>query len=52
MLLCGTDAIRDVMAFPKTAKATDLMADAPSVVSREQLIELGIRIADVAKDKQ
>lgn len=52
MLLCGTDAIRDVMAFPKTAKATDLMADAPSVVSRDQLIELGIRIADVVKDKQ
>lgn len=51
MLLCGTDAIRDVMAFPKTAKATDLMADAPSVVSRDQLIELGIRLAETAKDK-
>ncbi len=45
MLLAGTDAIRDVMAFPKTAKATDLMAEAPSPVSREQLIELGIRLA-------
>jgi aspartyl-tRNA synthetase len=45
MLLCGTDAIRDVMAFPKTAKATDLMAEAPSSVSREQLLELGIRLA-------
>lgn len=45
MLLAGTDAIRDVMAFPKTAKATDLMAEAPSQVSREQLIELGIRLA-------
>ncbi len=54
MLLCGTDAIRDVMAFPKTAKATDLMADAPSSVSREQLIELGIRLAphlETAKGK-
>ena len=44
MLLCGTDAIREVIAFPKTAKATDLMADAPSNVAREQLLELGIRL--------
>jgi len=49
MILCNTDAIRDVIAFPKTAKATDLMADAPSVVAREQLMELGIRLAEVAK---
>lgn len=45
MLLCGTDAIRDVIAFPKTAKATDLMSEAPNVVAREQLLELGIRLA-------
>lgn len=44
MLLCGTDAIREVIAFPKTAKATDIMADAPSEVTREQLAEVGIRL--------
>ncbi len=51
MILCGTDAIRDVIAFPKTAKATDLMADAPSVVSRDQLIELGIRVIAPSEKK-
>ncbi|MCB0351762.1 MAG: aspartate--tRNA ligase, partial [Bdellovibrionales bacterium] len=49
MILCGTEAIREVIAFPKTAKATDLMADAPSIVAREQLIELNIRHIDSSK---
>ena len=44
MLLMGTDAIRDVIAFPKTAKATCLMSECPSPVAREQLLELGIRL--------
>ncbi len=44
MILSGTDAIRDVIAFPKTAKATDLMAQAPSIVDRDQLQEVGVRL--------
>ncbi len=51
MILCGTEAIRDVIAFPKTAKAADLMADAPNAVSRDQLIELGIRLAGPVEKK-
>ncbi len=44
MILSGTDAIRDVIAFPKTAKATDIMASSPSTVATDQLLELGIKI--------
>lgn len=51
MILARTDAIRDVIAFPKTAKATDLMSDSPSDVSRDQLIELGIRLAPSLENK-
>jgi aspartyl-tRNA synthetase len=44
MILCNTDAIRDVIAFPKTAKASCLMSESPSPVDRHQLLELGIRV--------
>jgi aspartyl-tRNA synthetase len=43
MLLAGTDNIRDVIAFPKTATASDLMTGAPSPADAVQLKELGIR---------
>ncbi|HKQ08750.1 MAG TPA: aspartate--tRNA ligase [Blastocatellia bacterium] len=46
MLLAREKSIRDVMAFPKTASAVDLMNDAPGTVSEDQLRELHIRIAD------
>jgi aspartyl-tRNA synthetase len=44
-ILSGVGPIRDVMAFPKTQKGSDLMADSPSVVTPEQLTELGIALA-------
>ncbi|MFM9904612.1 MAG: aspartate--tRNA ligase [Pyrinomonadaceae bacterium] len=46
MILCGTENIRDVMAFPKTASAQDLMMDSPGDVDMSQLKELGIKIAN------
>lgn len=44
MILAGTENIRDVIAFPKTASSNDLMSDAPNTVSESQLKELGISI--------
>ena len=44
MILAGTDNIRDVVAFPKTASAQDLMNEAPGRVTEKQLNELGIKI--------
>ena len=44
MVLSGTDDIKDVIAFPKTQSAQDLMNEAPSDVSLKQLKELGIKI--------
>jgi len=46
MILQNTDNIRDVVAFPKTLKATDLMSSSPSGVYDKQLIELGIEVKE------
>lgn len=44
MLFAGLDNIRDVIAFPKTQKATDLMTEAPGSVDGKQLKELGVKL--------
>jgi aspartyl-tRNA synthetase len=48
MLLTGAASLREVIAFPKTAKAIDLMADAPTSVTEQQLKELHIRVVHKA----
>ncbi|MCG2835930.1 aspartate--tRNA ligase [Photobacterium sp. WH77] len=52
MLLCGTENIRDVIAFPKTTAAACLMTDAPSLANPAALEELAIAVKLVAKDEQ
>jgi aspartyl-tRNA synthetase len=49
MLMAGADSIRDVIAFPKTQTAADLLMDAPTEVSEAQLRELHIRLRVPAK---
>jgi aspartyl-tRNA synthetase len=47
MLLCGTDNIRDVIGFPKTTKASDLMMQTPSPASQRQLADLQLKTTAV-----
>jgi aspartyl-tRNA synthetase len=46
MLLCGADSLRDVIAFPKTQKGTDMMTEAPGPVAKRQLDELHIALKE------
>lgn len=50
MLMSGSSSIRDVIAFPKTQKATCLLTSAPDAVSARQLRELGLRLREEGKD--
>jgi len=47
MILGNTDSIRNVIAFPKTQKATSPLTDAPSIVDKKQLDELHIKLVDL-----
>ena len=49
MLFAGLENIREVIAFPKTQKAADLMTEAPGAVDKDQLAELHLRAAKVPK---
>src|SRR5437899_7506151 len=49
-ILCGTPSIRDVIAFPKTAKGADLMTDAPAPVTANQLRDLHLELKVVKKE--
>jgi aspartyl-tRNA synthetase len=49
-ILCGTPSIRDVIAFPKTAKGVDMMTDTPTPVSPKQLRDLYIEVKAAKKE--
>ena len=49
-ILCGTPSIRDVIAFPKTAKGTDLMTDSPGTVEPKQLRDLHLELKVAKKE--
>ena len=49
-ILCGTPSIRDVIAFPKTAKGTDLMTDSPALVEPKQLRDLHLEVKAAKKE--
>jgi aspartyl-tRNA synthetase len=49
-ILCGTPSIRDVIAFPKTAKGTDLMTDSPAAVEPRQLRDLHLELKVAKKE--
>ena len=51
MILTGSRSIRDVIAFPKTQKATCLMTEAPSAVPNKQLRELGVKLREKKKEE-
>jgi aspartyl-tRNA synthetase len=51
MLLAGEKSLREVVAFPKTTRAQDLMAESPSEVDNDQLDQLGIAIKEISKEK-
>jgi aspartyl-tRNA synthetase len=48
-LMAGADSIRDVIAFPKTQRAQDLLVHAPSPVDEKQLRDLGLRLREPPK---
>jgi aspartyl-tRNA synthetase len=47
MILAGADSLREVIPFPKTAKAIDLMVDAPTPVAKDQLDQLHIDVTEI-----